>query len=142
MPPSPRIKATLDEHMFEQVCTQLNILPPTIKFKNGERAGKKAWGDYNRTTNHINLYLGVSSYEYDALRFAQTEAVRTMLHELRHAWQQQHRPDMYDSTIAVETDAEGWAQEQVASWVNLVRLSRSFPNSGFSRLGRHTRRVV
>lgn len=141
MPPSPRIKVTLDERAWEKVCAELGVTCPTVEFKQGTRAqgGAKVYGDYQPARQHVRIYLGVSEFENDQLRFATTECVRTLLHELRHHWQYAVRPDIVKSVVTMEMDAEGWAQANVNNWKTLVRVSRSFPNSGFSRLSRHSR---
>jgi len=139
MPPSPRISATVDEGHYADACDLLgltHIHVPTYSIHRSTRPGRPAFGDYSLTDNHIRLFLGVSNYEYDNLRFAQTELARTLLHELRHAYQH------FNSKPLSEADAEGWAVSHVAHFKNIVRLTRSFPNSGFSRLGRHDRRRV
>jgi len=140
MPPSPRIKATLNEQAYEDVCKALDIKMPTISFVNGMKSdGRVAWGDFSPVLWRVRIYLGLDQYEHDKLRFCQSECVRTILHELRHAWQFQHQPKMWAAKIAIEADAEGWAQDEVANWRNLVRISRTFPGSGMSRLGKTIR---
>lgn len=134
MPPSPRLNATVDQETYDRACEALGIeeTRPTYSIHQGSRSGRPAYGDYNFATNHVRLFLGISDYEFDALRFAQSEMVRTMLHELRHAYQHHHK------TPVSESDAERWACDHVAEFRKLIRLSRSFPNTGFSRLSRHT----
>lgn len=142
MPPSPRIKVTLDERAFERVCAGLGVTCPTVEFKQGNRTdggGPMVYGDYSPRLKHIRVFLGAREFENDQLRFATTECVRTVLHELRHHWQYQRRPDLTKDLQIKERDAEGWAQDNVNKWKTLVRVSRSFPNSGFSRLNRHSR---
>jgi len=139
MPPSPKITVKLDEERFFELCTELAVSVPTVKFVKGTRDGRPAWGDYQRETGVIRIYLGVDQYENERLPFAQTECVRTLLHELRHHYQSIHTPKLWDNIIALEMDAEGYAQENIAKFKTLIRLRREFPNSGFSRLSRHIR---
>ena len=143
MPPSPRIKATLNTQAYEDVCKLLNIRMPVIQFVSGhKKEGQVAWGDFSPVLWRIRVYLGLDQYEHDKLRFCQSECVRTILHELRHAWQFQHDQDMWKAKILIEADAENWAQDQVASWRGLVRITRTFPGSGMSRLEKTSRRVA
>ena len=143
MPPSPRIKATLNEQAYEDVCKQLDIRMPTISFINGMKSdGRVAWGDFHPVKWQVRIYLGLDQYEHDKLRFCQSECVRTILHELRHAWQFQHRQEMWKARILIEADAERWAQDEVAKWRNLVRITRTFHGSGMSRLARVGRRIA
>lgn len=142
MPPSPRISATLNETIYNLACEALDVTPPTVTIHTHARPGKRAFGDYSAATNHIRLFLGdISNYEYDGLRSATQELVRTLLHELRHAWQHAHNTNN-GSTPEAEIDAETWACENVAGYRSIIRMSRTFPNSGFSRLGRHSRQTV
>jgi hypothetical protein len=141
MPPSPRIKATLNQQAYEDVCRLLDIRMPTISFINGSRPGQVAWGDFNAASWHVRIFLALDQYEHDKLRFCQSECVRTILHELRHAWQYQHHKDtMWKNKILIETDAEEWAQDEVAKWRSLVRIARTFHGSGMSRLEKISRR--
>lgn len=140
MPPSPRLKATVDAAKCDLACRELNITVPTIVVKSGNHPEGTRYGDYDPNDHSIRLYLGgITNYEKDGLRFAQTELVRTLLHELRHGWQFIHSRELYDNVVPAEHDAEGWALRKIAEYRNIVRLSRSFPNSGFSRLTRHAR---
>lgn len=137
MPPSPRLSAVIDQKTYEKACAELCLSEmPTVKVISGRRTGKAAFGDYNTETNHVRLFLGLDNYIADGLRFAQTELVRTLLHELRHAYQNEHNQALS------EADAEEWAIRHVADYRNIIRLSRSYPNSGFSRLSRHDRRRI
>jgi hypothetical protein len=143
VPPSPRIKATLNQQAYEDVCKQLDIRMPTITFVNGSKSdGRVAWGDFHPILWRVRIYLGLDQYEHDKLRFCQSECVRTILHELRHAWQyQHHQKTMWKNKIIIETDAEQWAQDEVAKWRNLVRITRTFHGSGMSRLEKASRRA-
>ena len=138
MPPSPRLKATVDIVAYDRACFELDIQLPAVVVKSGNHPDGTRYGDYDPNSHSIRLYLGgITNYERDKLRFAQTELVRTLLHELRHGWQFIHSRELYNNVIPAEHDAEGWALRKVAEYRNIVRLSRSFPNSGFSRLSRH-----
>lgn len=143
MPPSPRLEVLISETKYNNVCAALDITPPTYSVHKSTRTlkGGVAYGDYNRATNHVRIFLGgIDQYEYDRLLSATNELTRTLLHELRHAWQQQHRTDIYDNHFAAETDAERWACQNLPVYQGIVRLKRTFPNSGFSRLSRHATR--
>ena len=138
MPPSPRLKATVDMEAYDRACRDLRIVQPLVEGRQGNNPEGARYGDYAAGLHRVRLYLGgIKGYELDGLRSAQTELVNTMLHELRHAWQVMYRPEVWANHEAAEHDAEGWAIRNVANYRNIVRLSRSFPNSGFSRLSRH-----
>lgn len=143
MPPSPRIKATLDEAAYAHACAELDITPPRYRITQATHP-RRAFGVYERTSGSITMFLGgISSYDNDRLRAANREAVTTILHELRHAWQNIHNPELYANKHACEVDAEGWARRRYPDYHTLVRLSRTYPNSGFSRLSKmHSGRVV
>lgn len=130
--------ATVNAAQFAAACDELGLaVPPTYSIHKGNKSdGRLAYGDYHLASNHIRLFLGIDHYEYDGLRHAQMEVCRTMLHEMRHAYQKQK------GKALSESDAEGWARANVSRYKGLVRLVRSFPNSGFSRLSRHDRQIV
>jgi hypothetical protein len=143
MPPSPRITATLNQAEYKRLCKELSIPEPSIKFKQtGKQVnGRTCYGVYIGGLNAIEIYLDMKDYqESSKLRFATTEMIRTILHECRHARQRFHLQDIWESEHARETDAEGWAVDNLHRYLGLARLSRSFPNSGFSRLSKHANR--
>lgn len=142
MPPSPRLKATVNAQALTEVCAGLRIRVPSVAIKTGSGYGgsKYTKGEYIPVTHHINLYIDLGTLEADSLRAAQTDLAHTFLHEIRHGWQHFHSPAIWDDVVKRENDANEWAAKNVTQHRNLVRLSRSFPNSGFSRLSRHASR--
>ena len=124
---------------YDRACRELNITQPKIEVLHAIGPNKR-YGDYTSGIHRVRLFLrGITAYERDGLRFAQSELTRTLLHELRHGWQAFHSREMWEAANEGprEQDAESWAVRKVAEYRNIVRLSRSFPNSGFSRLSRH-----
>lgn len=141
MPPSPRLTAKVDEAAYRRACDELNIDPPSIVVTQLARTlnGRPTYGIWQ--PGRITIYLGgIEKYTADRLRAAQGELVDTVLHELRHAYQYNHNPDILDNKHACEVDAEGWAKRKRPEYRTIIRLSRTYPNSGFSRLSRHASR--
>lgn len=151
MPPSPRLKATVDADELCKVCDELQLdSPPGVVFRTGQpnqrvlRAGRVpvCFGQYDEAKNVVIIYMGIDEYEADKLRYVQSEIVITILHELRHAYQKQHwaaedlaadraRPYMLRKA---ERDAETWAVENASRFRRIVRVIRRTHGSGFSKI--------
>lgn len=144
---SPTVKVTLDERVLTEVCSELDLAAiPSIRFLYHAR-GNRCYGDYNGTLNRVRIFI-VGQYDADGLRFVQLEVVKTVLHELRHAHQKQHNPEVYskyhDSKEAFdwcERDAEGYAETAVARWRGLATVKRKFHGTAMSKLAQAERNV-
>src|SRR4051794_488801 len=121
MPPSPTIKASLDPHKYVALCEAMGIeYPPAAGFVTRGRQGgrRRVHGSYSSTTNTITIYLNMPEQDAEALRFLASELTITLLHELRHRWQdEQHGVDWYAShVVAAERDAEDYAHLHCQEW--------------------------
>lgn len=153
MPPSPRIKAAVNEQRYAALCKEMGLTrPPLVRILPGKQIGnRRTHGSINYASWTITLNVGVDADAIERLRFIQSEAVATLLHELRHAYQymtwtpekqaKAAKGDYFDREE--EADAEGFARTHQHQWVNLVRIRRVQHGSGFSKLARHdSRRIV
>lgn len=136
MPPSPRITITLDEAIYSAACLSLSITPPPVAFRKSGANGRFR-GHYHPASRSITIYHGLDEQNIGALRSLQGELVRTLLHELRHAWQDANGWVYEDRVVESENDANRWADENQARYRLILRVTRSFPGSGFSRMSRH-----
>ena len=150
MPPSPRIKADIDQEKYKALCFSLNLVrPPSIRFvTTGYQAQRNVThhGNYGPETNSIVIFLNLESFDMERLRFLTSCVLHTFLHEMRHAWQQQtwtkeqwFKDDSFEyHAKPSERDANNFANTQDHLWRGLVRIRRVQHGSGFSKLARHT----
>lgn len=139
MPPSPKMEAKISEDHLARACVELKIARPEIKITKSPTHGL-FYGHYVWPHHRIHLYLDLNVQQVEQLRFVNTQACTTLLHELRHGWQAYHNHTLFRDEFACETDADGWAARRLSDYLGLVRVTRSYPNSPFSRLSRHDRR--
>lgn len=145
MPPSPKLSVTPNEGMIVRLCEELRVTVPSLRTRTGARAkpGEILHGTYTPGLAIITLYLDTGQIEGDRLRHAQERLVETYLHELRHHYQYTHwSSNDLDNVVKKEEDAREWAARKVSEYRTIVRLGRTFPNSGFSRMSRHASRQV
>lgn len=143
MPPDPVVTATIDQDVYEAICTELGIIPPKLVV-HPHGGGGRLHGEWR--PGRIDLYCDVSMFPIAKLRFVQGEIVETLLHELRHAYQslywssaKQNDQHMEYSLRPTEIDAEQYASANKHRFRFLARVSRKQQNSGFSRLSKHAR---
>lgn len=154
MPPSPIIKAVLDDVRYKELCESLGLASiPFVRIRMTERpnAAVQLLGNYRFSNNSIEVSYGFPSDAIEKLRFVQSELVSTLLHETRHAWQYATwgfdfmvKDDLkpYHAQMK-EKDANEFAATHQAAYRGLVKVTRRHHGSGFSKLGRHTsRRMV
>jgi len=153
MPPSPRLKVSLVEDRFNDLCARLGIDPPPVRFIPGARQTQKhgltLWGRADVLTG-ITIYLNIETLEVDRLRYVSRELVETLLHELRHMYQYETwAPERIDADRKrpyqeqeMERDAEAFAKSHLSEWRGIVRVSRTQPSSPFSKLACHDRRQM
>lgn len=137
MPPSREFKVDLDEHALIEVTTELNLKNPitvhVARHETGQRHGDWVGG----TTRTITLYPGIKLLQNSGLRAAHLEITTTLLHELRHAYQDDHwsqeRRDLDRKRPYTlregERDAEDWATKSTHRYRSLVRI-RPKPTKG------------
>ena len=138
MPPSPIITAALDEKRYADLCESMGLhVRPDTRFLRGSRNGK-FYGVWKPAMRRIEVFYDIDEYDHNKLRFVNLELVLTLLHELRHAWQEQeHGPGWYRANVvAAEIDAEDFATKNVQKWRGVVKVKRRFPSSGFSKLSK------
>lgn len=142
MPPSPRITVTLNTERYEALCASMGLLSrPPVRFITTGPAGKW-YGVFRALAGTIDVFCNTNDTARDRLTFAQGRLVSTLLHELRHAWQQeQYGIDWYEKNVVkAENDANEYAEKNRHAWRGVIRLSRTHPSSGFSQLARHEHR--
>lgn len=141
MPPSPIVKLVVNEPVYERLLKELQIHnAPTVEMRTERSGGLR--GQFDPGRNRVLMYLGHDTYDHESLGHLQTQLVRTFLHEIRHAWQQRHwsaakweEDEAYPYySKPSEVDARDFADRKIADYRGVVRVSRTFPSSGFSRL--------
>jgi hypothetical protein len=140
---------TLNAAIWDRACTDLGMAegdrPQVVFFPTrgkGNLAGKAMGVYYTAPLDSIEIYTGWEQYERDRLMSAMNELGRTLLHELRHAWQHRTWPkaDLGD-VVKKEGDARAYEDEAIARYRGIVRVTRKQHNSPFSRLGAAQARV-
>ena len=155
MPPSPKIQINVHRERYIDLCRELKLeRHPVVKIVRHPGA-QKFYGTYTAAFNLTKIFCDLAMYERDRLPFAQTQLEITLLHETRHAWQHVNWPDAFASYlevagervctamipghkdyVRVETDAEGWAQNNVRRHRGVVQLRRKFTGGGLSKLAK------
>lgn len=139
MPPSREFKLVFDEDWIAALCAHLHIsIPYTIKLD--IRGQNKTMGQIDYGKRVIKLYLGINWYAGTRLTFVKNEILVTLLHEFRHAHQQENwsaKELEADASLPyglkrTEKDAEQWANANRENWRGLFAIK---PVSG-SKLGR------
>lgn len=148
MPPSPTIKATINEARYRELCESMGLTkPPRIRILPGKVAnGVRTHGTMDFAAWTVRLNVGVDSDAIEKLRFIQSEAVATLLHELRHAfqhltwskerWAAEAKTEYFAKPS--EKDAEDFARVNQGKYIGLVQIRRVQHGSGFSKLARHS----
>ena len=140
MPAPPEIVVTVNQEVFEKVCNDLGLERPiSLVLKRANSRGQITRGSAGWDTI-ITIYYGLEKQEITRLPFVQSQIVKTILHELRHEWQMEKKPESwweederYQYNIKPsEVDARDWADANLSKYRNLVRAKRE----GVSRLGR------
>lgn len=140
MPAPPEIVVTVNEDVLLKACDELGLKnPPKFILKRASSRGQITRGSAGWDAT-ITIYYGLEKQELNRLPFVQAQIVRTILHELRHQWQMEYKPeswweddDRYSYNIKPsEVDARDWADKKLSSYRSLVKVKRE----GVSRLGR------
>lgn len=140
MPAPPEIVVTVNQEAFDQVCTDLGLDHPVslvLKRAASRASVTRGTAGWERV---ITIYYGLEKQELNRLPFVQSQIVRTILHELRHEWQMEKKPESWwedDARYSYnikpsEVDARDWADANLSKYRNLVRVKRE----GVSKLGR------
>lgn len=152
------LQAELNPAAYERLSEALQLKRPvTVEFLS-EQLLKDGWethADYLRGAREIRLFLKTSNLQTSQLREVRTRIAFVLLHEFRHAYQDDH----WDAAKLVkdaqlpygmqkqECDANEWAAENVANFRDLVKLRIHTPKPydhgrgarGFSRLSEVTK---
>lgn len=144
----------VDQSKMAQLLTEQGIqsAPAVRIIHHGNPAGEGAvtYGQYFPIQKTIYMYLDQKGrLETQQLRFANTQALETFLHEFRHHWQYENwtdeqwaRSDKQPyATRDCEIDARQWAAANITSQRGLVRLTRRHHGGGMSILSRNERKV-
>lgn len=140
MPPAPKTSIRVDPRVYGEACRALGLsrdYPVDIrKPEGGER--RDAYGVYHSIEKRIDLFIGFTYEDQNSFRGVQHRLVLTLLHELRHAWQDEQGLLQVWNVVKLEEDAERWSGQMTAKYRGLVKLHREFPGTGFKRLGKAT----
>ena len=143
MPPSREFKIEVNETALAELAADLELkLPVTIHVAGIATA--KLHGEWYGPSRTIVLYPGLQMFQLSGLRACQLEITRTLLHELRHA----HQDDHWDverrakderrpyAMRECERDAEGWAESSASRFGHLVGLRPKGTRSNLGRLAK------
>lgn len=143
MPPSLEITTSLNEPVWNRLIVALKIPAPEVQFRpvQGQHNMKNCLGIFAPASYTITMFTGWPEFENDRLIGAMGEAGRTLLHEVRHAWQWHHDRPLFDGPVVkCEEDAIAFEDEYV-NYRGIVRVQRKQHNSPFARLGATQARV-
>jgi len=143
MPPSREFKIEVNETALAEVAADLELkFPVTIQVaRNATAKLHGEWHGHNRT---IVLYPGLEMFQLSGLRACQLEITHTLLHELRHAhqddhWDAERRARDAQRPYAMrecERDAEDWAKSSASRFGHLIRLRPKGTRSTLRRLAK------
>lgn len=145
MPAPPEIAITLDDIAFAKALPELGIRElVTVRF----RAAKddRLWGQ--QRGHEVHIFYGNSFQTSNRLIFVANNITRTLLHELRHVWQEENwTPKQWadDDRHAYgikpsEIDANDFADRNLSKYRGLVRVKRE-QQSTLGRLSKAERNV-
>ncbi len=156
MPPAPRVVVELDPAEWERCCVEAGLdRAAPVRFRRfppkAQRLfpGRPIYGEADRASGAIFIYLCVEKYDTDRYRDVANELIVTLLHELRHQVQfktwplaqwEAERATPYDQKPS-EIDAERWATENRSSWRPVAKIRRVY-RSKLARVGDAQRRVI
>jgi hypothetical protein len=136
---SPAIKITLDRCKYNELCAFMGLIhQPDVRIVSG---GTKAYGQW--LGGNVTIYSGPTEYDREGLSVVAINLARTLIHELRHQWQEETWPGdrLNDGHIPyahrpTEVDARDYSDLNVHRFKTLFKVSRKFPSTGLSRLGK------
>jgi hypothetical protein len=138
-----RLDVQIDKDVLTDVFAALGLsdTPPSITYnatkiakdKNGED-----WGMYDAVKNHIYIFCLPESFQKLPLKKLQPLIRDTLLHEIRHAYQQKHwSPERMERARqggyrvrGVEKDARKWALDNSPKFKGLVKVRRQQVGAG------------
>ena len=154
MAPAPRVVVEIDPKEWERCCIESG-LDRTVKIRfrrfppKSQRAfGCPIYGEADRATRTIYIYLCIEKYDTARYREVHNELIDTILHELRHIVQFEKWPaDKWNAEIVTpydqkpsEIDAEKWAKANRPEYKSIAKIRRVF-RSNLSRIAETERRV-
>ena len=133
----------VDPRVVEQVCRDLEIEPPMIRVsfagdarmkRQAKRTGRisELRGLAHQGSDYIEIVNTHASIQQGSLTVATRQVAFTLLHELRHIWQDHHWDEATKKAAKVgpyelrmeEKDANEYAQANLSKYPGLVRLHR------------------
>lgn len=153
MPPSPIITASVNPAPYLRLMAELELDdPPRVIFKPARDTKNGYWASYTHGLNRVTVYMAQTYYDTNDLRHVASALSRLLLHECRHAWQYRvHGADWVqeDSKTSMpynsrreEVDCLEFEDRRLHDYRGLVRVSRKFPSSPFSRLAKTQANVL
>lgn len=148
-----QLKATLNPEAYDRLAEALELKRPVSVEFFSEQLIKNGWethADYFPIRRYIRVLLRASGLQTSALREVRNRLTFVLLHEFRHAHQEDHwetRALIKDDKLPYgmqkqEKDANEWAAQNVPLFRDLVKLSIFTPppydhgrgKRGFARL--------
>lgn len=131
-----RLYADLDLQAFNPM-EQIKAVPMTpdiaVTLK-AEFGTREVHGVYSPLTRSISIFLNISHHEANRLRFITSEINRTILHEVRHLWQDINWPKAdWDDKNKIESDAIRFEKEHGHEY-RVCRVIRPRVRNGFTKL--------
>lgn len=148
-----RVGLEINEVVLQQVIEELHLKnPPT--FVLNARGVDKSHPDLGKTGEYRGMYYGASNtvevatgnagLKHESLTIQTRHLKKTLLHELRHAWQREHwddemmreakRGEYWDRLE--ERDARAYADDALNRFPGLVKVTRHRTASSRPRLPR------
>lgn len=145
MPPSRDYKIEFDRDWLDLLEAHLGLSGPvTIKInllKYDHRVTQPLRGLWDCVRRVITLHIHNDIFGASPLRYVKRDILETLLHEYRHAYQQDNwSRDAFADERRCEADAIKWSNEVLDDWPGLFRI-RPVSHSNLSRLGAAERRV-
>jgi hypothetical protein len=134
--PAPKIQASVDPAIYEQACIHLGLShqPPVRFVMHGTQS--RILGCYHPGTRSITIYANLGKQELERLSLVASDMAATLLHELKHAQQnEEHGSQWYAKhVVEAEVEAEEYALRMCQHYRGIVRVSRKHHGGGLARL--------
>lgn len=140
MPPSREFHIEINEAELVSITEELGLKRP-VQIHVLNRPSGRLHGEWLAAQRLITLETGLDFFQYDRLLHVKHEIVETLLHELRHAHQDDTwaRARLADAHIPyalreTEIDATRWAKGNTTKHANLIRIRAKGTRSVLSRI--------
>lgn len=137
------INLEVNEETLQKAINDLELENPPTFVLNGTRDSQNVYGTYEQKRNLVTINVHRRGNGSTALTELTKRVKRTILHELRHAWQREKlsQEELVEWGLGPyhlrreERDANDWAVRSEAKYPGLVRVVRKQSGrSGLSRL--------